>query len=122
MTDWDPDAFDAEVKAERRKDKRLQPMRRTLRLPQDETRGLAIDQDLKRRQAADRAMRKAQPTPEQRRQARAQRPGTVRWPRPKQKPNGRWEAKCIYNGKLHTRTFDTKTEAEQFIRQVKEGK
>ena len=56
---------------------------------------------------------------EKRRVARAQRSGTVRWPQPRQKPNGRWLAKCIEAGHLHTRTFDTRAEAEQFIREIK---
>lgn len=89
-------------------------------------RGEATPDDLARRRAADRLLR-AKPRPkrspaelsEVRRAARAQRPGTVRWPQPRQKPNGRWLAKATTSGHLHTRTFDTREAAEQFIREVK---
>lgn len=55
---WDPDDMDREVKAERRKDKRLEPMRANNRVDKDQARGYATDKELRRRKAADRAMTK----------------------------------------------------------------
>lgn len=90
-------------------------------------RGEATAEEVARRRRADRALARlgTRPSAElsaKRRFARSMRPGTVRWPQPKQKPNGRWLAKCIEAGQLHTRTFDTKQEAEHWIREIKGSK
>jgi len=55
---WDPDDMDREIKAERRKDKRLEPLRTNNRVDKDQARGYATDEELRRRKAADRAMTK----------------------------------------------------------------
>lgn len=55
---FDSDAYDRAIKAERRKDKRLDPMRANNRVDKDQARGYATDEELRRRKAADRAMTK----------------------------------------------------------------
>jgi len=109
---WNPedsDALDRDIKAERQRDTQAQTKKQFT----GPARGWATDEDLGRRQAATRHLTQRNPEPERR--------ATVRWPQPKQQPNGRWRAACVHHGELHTRTFDTRAEAEQFIREIKES-
>lgn len=49
---------------------------------------------------------------------RAKRPGRVRWPKPKQKANGRWRAAFIEQGQHYSKTFTTEAEAQAWIDQM----
>ena len=42
-------------------------------------------------------------------------------PQPKQLSSGRWKATVTVRGVRHRQIFDTKAEAEQYIRQIKRG-
>jgi hypothetical protein len=117
---WDPDDYDRRIKAERtaarnaiQRPTRRRLMNRTVEGAPGMPRGEATDEELQRRQRAERYLAGQSPpdAPEQ-----------VSGPQPRQKPNGRWVAKCIRNGVYHSRTFDTEAQAREFIRQIKEGR
>ena len=105
---FDSNAYDRKIEAERRKQEHLsrQKARRYV-LGDVHPNHRLSDKELKRRKAAELAITKQS------------KPVSVRWPKPRQKPNGRWRAATICNGKLHCRTFDTESEAKQFIVQMK---
>jgi hypothetical protein len=58
---------------------------------------------------------------EVRKDARAQRPGTVRWPKAHRLKSGRWQARFIHNREFFCKTFRTKREADEYIRRIKNG-
>ena len=105
---FDSNAYDREIQAERRQRERLSRQKaRRYGLGDIHPNQLLADKELKRRKAAELAITKPS------------KPVSVRLPKPRQKPNGRWSAATICNGKLHCRTFDTKAEAERFIVEMK---
>jgi hypothetical protein len=108
---WSPDDsadLDAQVRALRsaeRADVSFAARMSTKLGLSDKGRGEATDDDMQRRRAAEEYLRRTTDD---------------RWPKPKQKPSGRWKAQVRIDGKYHTGTFDTEAQAEAFIRQVKE--
>ena len=103
---FDSKAYDREIQAERRERERSSRQKaRRYGLGDIHPNQELTDEEVTRRRKAQAAI--------------SGKPETARLPKPRQKPNGRWRAATICNGKLHCRTFDTKVEAEAYIREVK---
>lgn len=103
---FDSNAYDREIQAERRQAERSSRQKaRRYGLGDIHPNQELTDEEVTRRRKAQAAI--------------SGKPETARWPKPRQKPNGRWSAATICHGKLHCRTFDTKYEAEAYIREVK---
>jgi len=87
-------------------------------------RGYLTDDDLRRRKKVSRAMQvRAERDANKDARAtykanRAKRRSRVRWPRPKQQPNGRWRAVITVSGTRYQQTFDTEAQAQAWLDQM----
>lgn len=131
-TEDDSRALDAEVRALRAADRR-ERAGTPAPVTQSEARGhgrrrARTDEDVKRRKKVARAMQ-VRAEREANRAARSEtykanrskRPGRDRWPRPKQKPNGRWLAEITDAGQFYSKTFDTEPEAQEWLDSITGG-
>lgn len=92
-------------------------------------RGYLSDEERQRRKKVERAMQvraereaHADERSSTYKANRAHRRRRVRQPTPKQKSNGRWLARCVDAGQLHTKTFDTREEAQAFLDEITKEK
>ncbi|MDO3397971.1 hypothetical protein QWJ41_19770 [Nocardioides sp. SOB44] len=92
-------------------------------------RGYLSEKDLRRRKKVERAMQvraEREANSEQRSETykanRSKRADRVRWPKPKQKPNGRWLAVTTINKRKRGKTFDTEAEAQAWLDEITKEK
>jgi hypothetical protein len=116
----DSDALDQQVRAFRVADKRDHPGERWSTLRYDRLpRGAASDAELQRRAEVAKRMRRNATRPSRaepdKPRAKVERDWRIRWPKPRQKPNGRWHAATTDEGEYHSKTFDTEQEAQAWL-------
>ncbi|MFC7494530.1 MULTISPECIES: hypothetical protein [unclassified Nocardioides] len=77
-----------------------------------------LDRQVRALRQADKRDRSGSPPPPPRepRQPRPRQPyRRNKWPKPRQKPNGRWFAEVIEQGQYYSKTFDTQDEAQAYL-------
>ncbi len=116
----DSDALDKQIMVLRLADKRDRPGERWNAVRYDGLpRGAASDAELQRRNEVAKRMRRNATRPSRaepdKPRAKVEHVWRIRWPKPRQKPNGRWHAATTHEGKHHSKTFDTEQEAQAWL-------